>query len=437
MSPFAVLAAAALLATPQITDPADHQIIEAFLGHVESSARRCTPERMAKFASQPEDIVWQASRYIRLPLVAYKLTGDAKHLDSFAARMDALCGCLTKGPDGFLGWYGLPLKLFRHPEHPDRRVDVILTSFEAAGLMAEFIRIIRADPALAARYAKQAERYRSIAEDHLVKKWDARGRFKDLGDRGAVYITHAGLKPVKASLTQPHNKHSKIIHALVNLYAATGNDAHLVKAIKLGTRFKRCLSLADGRYAWHYWDPSGPWDVHPDDRGKWKHWIGAEHTGGYYGLTLSQAVFLYEHGLVFDRTDIDRFVKTQTTVCWNGDAASPRWARVDGRRSGRPYLCSALAPFDERIAALAFGPAAQAERLKGRAHSWQGSVVAMGWLEFKHVTLPRWQGGKPADAAVVAPFLARPASRAVVERLAFKVEPPGYKAPATPSQMKR
>jgi len=420
------------LGAPTITDPTDRQIVAAFLRHVDGSARDCTPERMAKFASQPEDITWQASLYIELPLVAYRLTGDGKYLDAFTTRMDALFACLTKGPDGFLGWYGLPLSLFRHPDHPDRKVDVIITSFTLARLAAEFAAIVQADPALAAKHGKAAARYLDIAEQHLVLKWDARGCYRELPDGGAVYTTHPDLKPVKAALTQPHNKHSKIIRSLLTLYAATGKDAYVIKAIRLGVRFKRCLRLVDGRYVWNYWDPAGPWDVNPEKKGEWKHWMGAEHRGGYYGLSLSQAVLLYEHGLLFDREDMDRFVKTQTTVCWNGDAARPQWKRVDGRGSDQVYLCSALSPFDERIYAMAYGPRAQAERLKGKDHSWQGSVVAMGWLEFKLLTWPRWKGGEPAEADVVAPFLAKPANRALLEKLTFDVTAPGYRPRLAP-----
>ena len=293
---------------PTVTDPSDRRVLDAFLAHAETAGARCTPERMARFASQPEDITWQGSRYIKMALAAYRLTGKAKYLDMFVQRMDTLCQCLKTGPDGFRGFYGLPLKLFRHPGHPNRQADVMLTSFVVAGLMADFARAAQANDALKAKYAKAAERYLDVAENHLVKKWDARGRYKDLGDDGAVYITHADLKPVKASLTQPHNKHSKIAKALISLHAATGNDAHLVKAIKLGTRFKRSLTRVGGHYKWNYWDPAGAWDIDPANRAKWKHWIGAEHRGGYYSLSLAQAVRLYELGLVFDRTDIDRFV---------------------------------------------------------------------------------------------------------------------------------
>jgi hypothetical protein len=391
---------------------------------------------MARFAAQPEDITWQASRYVRMPLVAYRLTEEPKHLEMFVQRMDTLCGCLKKGSDGFQGWIGLPYQLFRHPEHPDRQVDVMLTDFVMAGLIAEFAQVIRSSDALKSKYADAAQRYLRLAEDHLVRKWDARGRLKDLGKTGAVYITHADLKPVKASLTQPHNKLSKIIQALLDLHAATQKDEYLVKAIKLGTRFKHCLTLAGDRYNWNYWDPSGAWDVDPADPGKWKHWIGAEHTGGYYALTLSQAVVLYEHGLVFDKTDMERFVKTQTTVCWSGDAANPRWARVDGKAAKDPYLCALLAPFDDRIYQMVFGAPAQQERLKNKGHSWQGGPVACDWLELKYLVYPRWKGGEPAEKEIVAKFLAKPENRALVEGLAFEVKAPGYQAPAAPAQMK-
>jgi hypothetical protein len=441
--------------TPTISDPLDKQILKAFLEHVrDHSAQFSTPEHMAKYAAQPEDITWVASKYIRMPLIAAGLTGETTYLDEFVKRMDALYGCLETGPDGFSGWYGLPLELFRDPAQPDRKVDVMLTSFVMAGVSAEFARTVQADPALAARYREPLERYLALAENHLVKKWEARGNYNphllpltkgelegvlpltkgelEGVNMGAVYITHPGLAPTKAHLTQPHNKHSKIIRALLNLYAATQKDEYLIKAVKLGTRFKRCLTLVEGHYEWHYWDPAGPWDVHPEDPNRWKHWIGAEHKGGYYSLSLSQAVLLYEHGLVFDRTDIERFVKTQTTVCWNGDLHAPKWFRVNGQPMEESYLCSALAPFNESVYEMAFGAQAQQERLKHKDHGWHGGVIAGDWLEFKYLIFPRWKTGEPAEQAVVAPFRAKPENRALLEALAFEVQPPGYQAPMQP-----
>ena len=421
----------------EVTDPVDRQILAAFLEHVDQSAARCTPERMARFASQPEDIVWQASHYVRMPLVAYRLTGNREYLDAFVKRMDTLCGCLERGPDGFLGWYGRPLELFRNPDRPGQKVDVVLTSFEMAGLLAEFARVVQADRHLADRYREPVQRYLSLAEDHLVKKWDVRGNYRDLGSHGAVYVTHPDLKPVKASLTQPHNKHAKITASLLELYGATEKDEYLVKAVKLSTRFKHCLTRIGDRYQWNYWDPAGPWDVHPEDPERWKHWIGAEHRSGYYSLSVSQAVLLYEHGLLFDRADVDRFLKTQIGVCWNGDQENPKWARVDGRRADSRYLSAWLAPFDNRIYEMAFGAAAQEERLDKKNHPWQGGVVACTWLEMKYLVYPPWSDGSPAERATARKFLSQPEKQSLVKELTFQVSVPGYQPPQSPAQIKQ
>lgn len=444
MTPLAILLAVALCTLagcadpPEITDETDQAILQAFLGKVESSAAYCTPERMARFASQPEDITWQASLYLKMPLVAYQLTEDTRYLDMFIERTDTLCDQLREGPDGFLGWYGIAYELFRHPDHPRRAVDVLITSFTVAGLMADFAQIVRGDEALAEAYAGAADRYLDLAETHLIKKWEARGCYRNLGPKGAVYLFHPDLKPTKALLTEPHNKHAKCIRSLLSLYRATGKDDYLVKAIRLGTRFKHCLTLVEDRYRWNYLDPAGAWDIHPEDPNRWKHWIGPEHTGGYYSLSLMQAVLLYECGLVFDRTDLDRFLKTQTTVCWNGDLEDPQWANVDGEpgETPAPYLCSWLAPFDERVYQLAFEGSAQQERFDRRDHPWQGGPVACGWLQLKYLICPGWRSGEPMETDWTEPFLAKQENAALVESLAFEVtQENSYQAPATPAEM--
>ncbi len=423
---------------PEITDEIDREILAAFLEHTDRLPERLTPERMAYFATIPEKITWEACMYIGMPLSAWRLTGDTRYLDVFVSLTDMLCESLREGPDGFQGWYGLPLPLFRHPDHPEREVDVILTSFEFTHMIAEFAQVVRGDEALA-EYAPAADRYLALAEDHLVAKWDARGNYKDFGELGGVYITHGDLKPTKAHLTQPHNKNSKIAQALVGLYRATGDDQYLRRAIKLSTRFKRCLTLVDDHYKWDYWDPAGEWDINPEDPAAWKHWINAEHRGGYYSLSASQAMIMYEMGLVFDREDIDRFVRTQTQVCWNGDYDNPVWKLTSGvvaekPRYSPPYLCTWLAPFDDTVQEMAFGAPAQHNRLRSTEHSWQGGPVAGKWLVAKYITLPPWAGGQPTDTAWVAEALADEANATFAEGLSFTVEGEGYAAPMAPAQ---
>ena len=421
---------------PEITDESDLEILQAFIEHTDKLPELLSDERMHGITSVPENIVWLGCRYLSQPLNAYLLTGETKYLDMFVSLTDKLCESLEEGPDGFKGWYGLPLELFRHPDHPERQMDVVLTSFEVTGLVADFALVVRGDEALAG-WAPAADRYLALAEDHLVKKWDARGNYRDLGETGGVYVTHPDAKPTKANLTQPHNKNSKIAQALVSLFKATGDEQYLQRAIKLATRFKRCMTLVDGHYQWNYWDPSGDWDIHPEDPGKWKHWINPEHRGGYYSLSVSQVVTMYELGLVFSREDLDRFVRTQTEVCWDGSFDNPVWRLTNGGLAEKPrykppYLCRWLAPFDEDVREMAFGAPAQQARLAAKDHGWQGGPVAGRWLALKYVTLPMWSSGEPAETDWVADFTAGDEGATFIEELAFEVEGDGYAAPMTP-----
>lgn len=419
---------------PPEIDPADRPIVDAFLGHVDSGARYCTPERMARYASQPEDIMWQASLHIRMPLVAYQFTGEQAYLDTFVERMDTLLAEMTEDDEGHPGWYGLALELFRHPDHPEEPVDVIITSLKMAELMSDFVVTVR-EAGLADAHAEWIDRYLPLA-GALVDKWTERGNFRVLPDGRAVYITNERLKPTKAHLTQPHNKHAIAIRALTSVYRATGDAKYMEMAARLGARFKRCLTLEGGHYRWNYWEPAGKWDVHPEDPTKWKHWIGAEHRGGYYSHSLSQAVLLYELGLIFGDEDIERFVRTQTEVAWNGDLEEPRWFRVDGRDApeGHTYLSRWLAPYEERVWELAFGERAHADRLERKDHPWQGGVAAMGWLEDRYLVTPRWETAGPSDADLVADWAAGEGA-AFLEELAYEVTGTGYEAPMTPQAM--
>jgi hypothetical protein len=244
----------------------------------------------------------------------------------------------------------------------------------------------------------------------------------------------------KAHLTQPHNKHSIIVRGLLALYRVTGKDEYMRKAVQVGTRFKQCLTRKDGHYEWDYWDPAGAWDVLPSDTSKWKHWIGVEHKGSYYASSLSQAVALYQHGVVFERADIDRFLKTQLEKCWNGDAAKPKWARVDGTVSDKymqgDYICAALAPYSDKIADFLFAGPRMEDRLKNANHSWQGGPVLAGWLEGKWVTLPRAKAAPQPFLAFGKQFLEKKENQGFAAGLQFEVTGAGYAPPQAPADMK-
>jgi hypothetical protein len=151
-------------------------------------------------------------------------------------------------------------------------------------------------------------------------------------------------------------------------------------------------------------------------------------------------VALYHHGLVFDRADIGRFLKTQMEMCWNGDPANPKWARVDGSTSDKymvgSYVCPALAPFSDKLAGFIYAGPGQQERIDKAAHSWGGGVLAMGWITGKHVDLPAAKGGQPMYPQAGVRFLVKQENRDLLKSLQFAVAGAGYTPPRTPSAMK-
>jgi hypothetical protein len=213
------------------------------------------------------------------------------------------------------------------------------------------------------------------------------------------------------------------------------------RAIQLGTRYKHCLGLKDGHYEWRYWDPSGAWDVGLTDKNRWQavHY-GQEHKGGYYSDTVAQAALLYQHGVVFDKTDMDRFTKTQVSVCWNGDLANPKWARTDGSVDPKymqgEYISLALAPLIPQVAEYLFekGPA-RANYLKALNDSWTDGAGLRGWMEAKFVILPKAAGGKQIYGDAGQKFLQKKENQDWYKSLQFEVTGSGYTSPATPAQM--
>ena len=365
---------------------ADKEILEGFLNQCEAAVRRVTPESV-KGITQGEDICWTWSKYVEMQLVAYRLTGDRRHLGSFVKAMDALLTRLRKGDDGFLGFRGLPLEFFRDKNKPDAEGDVVITAFTVTHLICEFAEALKDDRGLKTLYEDKLTHYLAVAENHLVKKWGQRGRYVELGKMGAVYRMGPHVGDHRKNLTHPHNKQSKACRALLALYRVTGKDEYFRKAVMLGIRFKHTLRLEGDRYLWHYWDPAGDWDRKIGNPEEWKHWIGAEHRGGYHALSLAMASALFEHGVVFDKTDMRRFMSTQTQICWNGSLDAPVFKRTDGNAAGtHRFLAPALARLDPGIWKLLYtGPVVE-ERLRGRDHSWQGGPVAMGYLSGKYLS---------------------------------------------------
>jgi hypothetical protein len=442
VNPLVPLALAAALAAsvraagdPPAVDAKDKVVLEKLLGHAAKELPALTADHF-RTVEATEMLCWIEMPKMNMALVAYEMTGDPAHLRAFARALEDLRSVAGKGEDGFPGWYGKPIEMLRDPAKPGVRTDEIQADFRIIAVASRFLELASREEALRAEFAPVREAWVDLMEK-LVAKWDARGRFVDLGAKGAIYRWHPDYTPMKADLTLPHEKQAILLEGLLNLWRATGNDAHLRRAAKLGAWFKRCLALKDDRYAWSYWDPAGPWDVSPKDPSRWKHWVGPEPKAFWYAATVGSAAQLYHHGVVFDAQDMARFVRSQKTLFWNGDAEAPAYFLANGSKAAENerMLAPALAPFDEAIAAFAYRGKLQEERVAKADSPWHGGVLAADWLRGKYVDLPRAKGGQPMHEGLARAFLAKKENRELLESLKFSVESPGWLTPPVPSQM--
>ena len=129
-----VLCVMALTARPpEVTEVKDRQILDGFLVQAGKVVEILNPERCREAAKddaeETEAYLWQVLPYLRMPLVAYELTHDAKYLAVFVQAFENMRGAMTKGPDGYLGWYGKIDPYYADPANPGVRLDAIISSF--------------------------------------------------------------------------------------------------------------------------------------------------------------------------------------------------------------------------------------------------------------------------------------------------------------------
>ena len=141
----------------EITDAKDKPIVESFLKRVEKVPQDVTAASCKKTAAdEPEGFTWLINPYASMPLTAYEITGNVKYLDMFVQVFDAMRSALTMGPGGYLDWYGKPLENFRDPAHPELKLPVMITGYSTSALIAHFVELVRADPALQEQIRRQS-----------------------------------------------------------------------------------------------------------------------------------------------------------------------------------------------------------------------------------------------------------------------------------------
>jgi hypothetical protein len=418
-------------------DADDRVVLERFVGHAGAYAEGLTAEKVLERCREaPEMFAWVEFRHLNCLNVAYELTGDVRYLDLLRDRFGLFRSIMSTGPDEYLGWYGKPIEPRRLKDQPDLQIDELQMNFRAISLLAGWVELARGNKDYAAANAETIAAWVELMEKHLFPKWDARGHFVEIPGRGGVY---RGLDyPIPTLGTLSFEKLSIMVDALLRLHRVTGNDAYLRRALQVGAWFKSNLVLKDGHYEWMSWVPSGKWDIHPDKPDAWRvGWIAPDPNGPWYVASLSIALGLYQHGLLFTEADLQRFVKTQKTMCWNGDMEQPEYRTVAGTTGqyvkGR-FLSHQVSHYDPVLRKLAFDGPHEAEQLAGSASPWAGGANAQDYVREKFLMAPRIAKHPRPYAAVGERFLADQGNRAFYDGLFLEVEPPGAAAPRSPSQ---
>ena len=310
-----------------------------------------------------EELGWLVSPFLNGYYYGFLATRDAKWLERLIDWTDACLKRAVSEPDGFPGW---PKGDGGGGESKEYQADSLLGEAMLLRPVVLATAEIRKTAALRERFGEKAESYLKFAEQ-IFQKWDARDCWREV-KAGGLWVVPAfgidrqtgqwsgGYETRKSTgFSNPDNKENHIARWLLAMHDATGQKVYRERAAQWFRLMKsRMKTVAEGkRFVWHYWEPAGPWDYKAD--GSPKHWVGVHPNGGYYGIDVEAIVTAFEHGVVFDRADLDRLIATNRDFMWNQQVTGARFQRIDGgqpdpRWKNSPgVLWSALVPYDATL----------------------------------------------------------------------------------------
>ncbi len=378
-----------------------------------------------------EQFCWNANYSLGQFLRAYQAWHDTAWLDWGVKYYDHLVGEMQTGPDGYKGWIG-PYMYDRSVWQDSHVGDAIL----AAGML-DFAETVLRDPALKARYGDAARRYVTVARRDVLEKWDRRGSLRYDGPYAAYVTWDQFAEPgnrgwrvrkevTRAGMSHPFNKQNDMALVALRLYRITGEKPYRDLAEKIFARMRSRFHLLRNHWIWNYWEPFGFWDLDLA-KGAPVHWVGVHPYRNYQAREVEQIVEAYHTGIVFSRQDLERIIRTNLEVMWNGDRAHPQFVNSDNDYPGgaekrarlKPpegeglagTLWTALVPFSETIRDL-WSPRNE------MARAWFENVVRktpVSWTRRyapEPAALPSFPDGESKDLTYVAALPAHFETRA-------------------------
>ena len=247
---------------------------------------------------------------------------------------EALRYCLSKmrtGPDGYKGWVGED-QTGRGTWADNHVGDAIIVD-----PMLGFAEVVLKDPELKKKYGEAAEKYVAEAKRDLFEKWDKRGTWKE--DRAwGCYIgwdmvccrphPDTWKKDIAPSIAEPFNKNNHMGICSLRLFRITGEEKYRDRAFKIFAYTKSRFQLVDEHLQLLRLELLGAFGPESVDLAKHdtRLWMNVHGGRPYNAGEIGQMVEAYNTGVVFDKTDIERFLNTNLKVMWNGDKAKPHFS---------------------------------------------------------------------------------------------------------------
>jgi hypothetical protein len=162
-----------------------------------------------------------------------------------------------------------------------------------AAPLARFTAIVRRNPALAGRYAKDADRFLKSAEESVAVH-DDQYRTGPGSDEGYLYGLSLGGN-------LPLNMQNALAIAWISLDDATGTTRHRERTARLARFFRnRLRQTENGAYVWAYRPPLDKPDTSFED---------ISHAA----INVAFATVCFEHRIVFTQEDLGRLERTLLT----------------------------------------------------------------------------------------------------------------------------
>ena len=317
-----VLTLVALVAAPalaQVAEPDPEQYLRRALGN--PRLRRSTGEQFC----------WGAAYTASDFLDAYEAFGNVKWLEAAEKYYDWYIAKLEKDPDGRFGWIG---DIIGRSNTPMRTDAVVGDAILCEPLVRFAWIVLKKEPKLKARFGVKAQQYVRLATAICWDKWNDRGCYYEDAAGWGSYHTYGKLIDPKTNtwvdaptrvISNNLNKHYSVAHVLLRLWRITGKVEYKERVKRVFGRAKtmwRHYPDKD-RVVWNFWMPHGPYDL--EGRAP-KSWVAVHpNRSGYQAGEVGDWVEVYESGLVFDRADLQRIIRTNHWMIADG-----KWRNADG-----------------------------------------------------------------------------------------------------------